>query len=190
MPDSANASFTIAIDAMGGDHGPESAIPGTAFIRRQHPGAKFLLFGDESRINPVLEGHKGLKAVSQVIHTDKMVKNDEKPSAALRASKDTSMRLAIEAVRDGQADAIVSSGNTGALMAMAKMVLKTVPGIHRPAIASVFPSAQGDTIILDLGANVLVDAENLAQFAGSGRCFCQGAQGRSDTDRRPAQCRF
>ena len=158
---------------MGGDHGPESAIPGAAMILKEHPGLRFLIFGDENRIYPLLNRHKDLLAASQVRHTDKIVRNDEKPSAALRASKDTSMRLAIEAVDQGHAQAVVSSGNTGALMAMAKMILKTIPGIHRPAIASVFPTMKTDTIVLDLGANVLVDAENLAQFAVLGAVFAK-----------------
>ena len=158
---------------MGGDHGVESSIPGIAMIHEEQPGIRFLIYGDENRIYPVLNKYKSLLAMCQVFHTDKMVKNDDKPSVALRASKDTSMRLAIEAVEKGQAVAVVSSGNTGALMAMAKMVLKTLPGIHRPAIASVFPSMKGDTIMLDLGANVLVDAENLAQFAVMGAAFAK-----------------
>ncbi len=165
--------ITIAIDAMGGDYGPDSAVPGAALVHKQYPDIHFLIFGDENRIHPVLSRYKSLQEVSQVIHTDKMVRNDEKPSTALRNSKDTSMRMAIEAVKSGEARAIVSSGNTGALMAMAKMILKTVPGIHRPAIASVFPTLKGDTIMLDLGANMLVDAENLVQFAVLGAVFAR-----------------
>lgn len=167
-------TYTIALDAMGGDYGPESAIPGAALVHEHTPHIRFLLFGDEAQIGPLLERHSALKNVSQIIHTDKMVRNDDKPSAALRASKGTSMRMAIDAVQTGQAQAVVSSGNTGALMAMAKIVLKMLPGIHRPAIASVFPTATGsDTVMLDLGANVLVDAENLAQFAVLGAVFAK-----------------
>lgn len=158
---------------MGGDHGAESSIPGIALIHTEFPSIRFLVYGDENRIYPILNKHKSLKAVTQVIHTDKTIKSDDKPSAALRASKDTSMRLAIEAVEKGDAAAVVSSGNTGALMALAKIVLRTLPGIHRPAIASVFPSLKDGTIMLDLGANVLVDAENLAQFAVMGAVFAR-----------------
>lgn len=165
--------ITIAIDAMGGDFGPQSAIPGLARIHKEFPNVRFAIYGDEQQIYPLLNSYKSLVSVSEVIHTAKMVKNDDKPSAALRASKDTSMRLAIESVQQKQAQAVVSSGNTGALMAMAKMVLKTLPGIHRPAIASVFPTMGSSTIVLDLGANVLVDAENLVQFAVLGSAFAR-----------------
>lgn len=164
---------TIALDAMGGDHGVESVVPGAALCLEKNPDLRFLIFGDQGVINPVLERYPALKAASEVIHTDKSVKGIDKPSAALRASKGTSMRLAIEEVEKGRADAVVSAGNTGALMAMAKIVLKSVPGIHRPAIASLWPTDKGSTIVLDLGANVLVDAENLAQFAVMGAVFAK-----------------
>jgi len=164
---------TIALDAMGGDHGVDSVIPGAALCLAEHPDLRFLLFGDRSAIANALKGHDSLRKASEIVHTDLSIKSDEKPSAALRASKGTSMRLAIEAVRDGKAQAIVSAGNTGALMALAKMVLKTVPGIHRPAIASLWPTDRGQSVMLDLGANVLVDAENLAQFAVLGSVFAK-----------------
>jgi len=164
---------TIALDAMGGDHGVDSVIPGAALCLKEQPDLRFLLFGERAAISNALAAHDELRKASEIIHTDLSIKSGEKPSAALRASKGTSMRLAIEAVRDGNAAAIVSAGNTGALMALAKMVLKTVPGIHRPAIASVWPTAKGSSIMLDLGANVLVDAENLAQFAVLGAVFAK-----------------
>lgn len=171
-------SVTLAIDAMGGDFGPESTVPGLAIVQKQFPQAHFLIFGDEARINPLLEQHKALAAVSTVRHTPKMVQNSEKPSAALRSSRDTSMRLAIEAVKTDEAQAVISSGNTGALMAMSKMILKPIAGIHRPAIASVFPTLEGgSTVMLDLGANVLVDAENLVQFAVLGAVFAKTHKG-------------
>lgn len=163
----------VALDAMGGDHGVDSVIPGAALCLESHPKLKFMIFGDEGKIQAVLAKHDALRRVSTVIHTDKYIRSDEKPSAALRASKGSSMRMAIEAVKDGHADAVVSAGNTGALMALAKMVLKPLPGIHRPAIASIFPTMRGQTIMLDLGANVLVDAENLVQFAVLGAVFAK-----------------
>ncbi|MBL4803260.1 MAG: phosphate acyltransferase PlsX [Alphaproteobacteria bacterium] len=166
-------SKTIAIDAMGGDHGPESTIPGAALCLKDHPKLKFMIYGDEARINPLLNKHPDLKKVSIVHHTEKQIRSDEKPSAALRASKGSSMRMAIEAVQEGHADAIVSAGNTGALMALAKMVLKSSADIRRPAIASIFPTLRGRAIMLDLGANVLVDAENLVQFAVLGSVFAK-----------------
>ncbi len=158
---------------MGGDHGVDAVIPGAAQVLKKNPKTKFLIFGDENRIRPVLSRFKALEKAATIHHTDKMVRDDDKPSAALRSGKGSSMRLAIEAVQKGEADAVVSGGNTGALMAMAKIILKTLPGIHRPAIASVFPGIQGQTIMLDLGANVLVDAENLAQFAVLGAVFAK-----------------
>ena len=169
MPD----TKIIALDAMGGDHGVDSVLPGAAMSLAENPDLKFILFGDQSVIRPVLDKYGDLKRASTIHHTDKNIRGDEKPSAALRASKDSSMRLAIEAVKDGQADAVVSAGNTGALMALSKMVLKPLPRIHRPAIASIFPTMRGETIMLDLGANVIVDAENLVQFAVLGSVFAK-----------------
>ncbi|MAI63120.1 MAG: phosphate acyltransferase [Micavibrio sp. TMED27] len=165
--------ITIALDVMGGDHGPDSVLPGAELALARHPGIKFLLFGDEKIINNYLQKKPKLAAVSKVFHAELTIKGDDKPSAALRASKGTSMRLAIEAVKDKKAHVVVSAGNTGALMALAKLILKTVPGIHRPAIASVFPTMDKDTVMLDLGANVLVDSENLVQFAVLGSVFAK-----------------
>ncbi|MGH1398298.1 MAG: phosphate acyltransferase PlsX [Alphaproteobacteria bacterium] len=167
------SQITIALDAMGGDHGVESVIPGAAMCLAQNPDVRFLLFGDQGAIEDMLGPHPDLRAASEIVHTDKKILGHDKPSSALRASKGTSMRMAIEAVQAGEAQAVVSSGNTGALMALAKIVLKSVPGIHRPAIASIFPTINGQTIMLDLGANVLVDAENLAQFAVMGCAFAR-----------------
>lgn len=166
-------NITIAIDTMGGDYGVQSAIPGAALVLEEIRDVRFLLYGDESRILPLLDKYPDLKAVSTIHHTDKHIRSDDKPSNALRQSKGSSMRMAIEAVERGEADAIVSSGNTGALMAVAKIVLKMVPGIHRPAIASVFPTLSSETVMLDLGANVLVDAENLVHFAVLGAVFAK-----------------
>jgi len=167
----------IALDAMGGDIGPAAVIPAANMVAEKNASVHFLIFGDENKVNPILDGFPKLKQVASVFHTEKMIDNDDKPSNALRNGKGSSMRLAIEAVRDGHADAIVSSGNTGALMALAKTVLKTIPGIHRPAICSMFPGTHGRTVMLDLGANVLVDAENLAQFAVMGAVFAKATCG-------------
>ena len=168
-----SGEINIAVDAMGGDFGPEAVIPALNIVLEGRPDVFFLIFGDEKKIKPYLSKFPTLVKQASVIHTDNMIKNDDKPSLALRSSKGTSMRMAIEAVKEGQAMAVVSAGNTGALMAMAKMVLKTVPGIHRPAIASVMPGIKGDSIMLDLGANVLVDGENLVQFAVLGSIFAR-----------------
>ncbi len=158
---------------MGGDFGPESVVPGAALALKARADLHFLIFGDEARIQPLLDRNPALMSASTLIHTDKMIHSDDKPSNILRASKGTSMRLAIESVQTGQALAVVSSGNTGALMALAKLVLKPLHGIHRPALASILPAQGGETVMLDLGANVLVDAESLVQFAVLGAVFAK-----------------
>lgn len=167
----------IALDAMGGDLGPEATIQGAALVLEEREDVSFLIFGDEGKIRPYLSRYPDLQACSKVIHTDKYISNDEKPSIALRKGRESSMRLAINAVAEGQADCVVSSGNTGALMVMAKMVLKCLPGINRPAIASVFPTMKEDTIMLDLGANLACDSEMMVQFAVLGCVYAKAVRG-------------
>lgn len=166
-------SQTIALDAMGGDHGPDVIVPGAAQALREFPGVGFLFFGDRIKIAPVLDKYPALKSVSQIVHTEKKISSSDSVSSAIRASKDSSMRLAIEAVKEGRADSIVSAGNTGALMALSKMILKTLPGIERPAIASMMPNASGSSVMLDLGANLECDAEVLVQFALLGATYAR-----------------
>ncbi len=166
-------SQTIAIDAMGGDFGPDVTVAGAAQALADIPGTKFLFFGDEAKIAPVLNRYPALKAVSGIVHTDKKISSTDKPSTAIRNSKDSSMRLAIEAVKDGKADSVVSAGNTGALMALSKMILKTLPGIERPAIASIMPTMGRPTVMLDLGANLECDANVLVQFAVLGTVYAR-----------------
>lgn len=163
----------LALDAMGGDRAPDMVVAGAALALAQHPNLRFLFFGDEARVRPLLDRHPALASASTLMHTSDIVTNDAKPSVALRAGRQSSMRLAINAVDDGAADAVVSAGNTGALMAMAKFVLKTVPGIDRPAIASIMPTPRRPTVMLDLGANVECDADNLMQFAIMGEVFAR-----------------
>jgi len=159
----------IALDAMGGDVGASVVIPGAAISLTRHPGTEFLLFGDRAKIDAELDKHPALKKVSRVIHTDVAVGMDDKPSQALRRGRKTSsMWLAIEAVKKGEADVAVSAGNTGALMAMARFCLRTLPGIDRPAIAAVWPTARGDSIVLDLGATIGGDARHLVALAVMG----------------------
>ena len=165
--------INIAVDAMGGDFGPSEVIPALSMVLNGRPDVFFLIYGDEAKIIPHLAKYPALKEHTRICHTDIVINNDDKPSSALRSSKGSSMRMAIEAVKEGKAAAIVSSGNTGALMAMSKVVLKTVPGIRRPALASVLPGIKSDTIMLDLGANVLVDGETLVQFAILGAIFAR-----------------
>lgn len=168
---------TIALDAMGGDYGPDVVVPGAAQALSKIPGTKFIFFGDAAKISPVLEKHAALKAVSEIVHTDKKINSSDKPTAAIRGSKDTSMRLAIEAVKEGRAGSVVSAGNTGALMVLSKMILKTLPGIERPAIASLMPNAKGSSVMLDLGANLECDAEVLVQFALLGATYARVVRG-------------
>jgi phosphate acyltransferase len=160
------ASVTIALDAMGGDHGPSVVVPGAAIALVRHPDTRFLIVGDAARIEPELEQHRALAEKSEILHTDVAVAMDAKPSQALRKGRwHSSMWLGLEAVRDGRADATVSAGNTGALMAMAKFCLKTIAGVDRPAIAVIWPTVESECIVLDVGANVGADARQLVEFA-------------------------
>ena len=170
-------TITIALDAMGGAHAPEMVLRGADIALQRQPGLRFLLFGDESGVRPLLARLPRLADVVDLHHTSEMVMDDDKPSVALRAGRQSSMRLAIDAVADGLADGVVSAGNTGALMAMAKNSLKTLPGIDRPAIASFFPTQRGESVMLDLGANVECDADNLVQFALLGDAFARTVLG-------------
>lgn len=169
---------TIALDAMGGDYGPDAVVPAAALALKEFgEGLRFLFFGDEARIRPLIDKLPELASVSEIIHTDQMISSDEKPSVALRTGKESSMRLAIDAVKDGRAQGVVSAGNTGALMALAKLVLRCLPGIQRPAIASVIPTLRGDTAMLDLGANITCDEEMLVQFAVLGAVYARAVRG-------------
>lgn len=162
----------IAIDAMGGDEGVRVMVEGAALARRRHDRFKFLLVGDEVRIKSALENHPNLRAAAEILHADDTISGDDKPSQALRRAKTTSMGLAINAVKSGAAGAAVSAGNTGALMAIAKLALRTMPGIDRPALAALLPTlGDNDVIMLDLGANTDCDARNLVQFAIMGAAY-------------------
>lgn len=162
----------IAIDAMGGDEGVRVMVAGAALARHRHDRFKFLLVGDEAQIKAALDEHPNLRAASDILHTTEIVTGDDKPSQALRKSRNSSMGLAINAVKSGDAAAAVSAGNTGALMAMSKLALRTMPGIDRPALAALLPTL-GDTdlVMLDLGANTECDARNLVQFAVMGAAY-------------------
>ncbi len=170
-------ALTIALDAMGGDAAPGMVVRGADIARERFPEVRFAMFGRKADIAPLLERKRRLKEVTTLHHTDDVVSSEEKPSVALRSGRQSSMRLAINAVQEGEADCVVSAGNTGALMAMAKFVLKTLPGINRPAIASFFPTMRGESVMLDLGANVSCDAENLVDFAVMGNAFARSVLG-------------
>ncbi len=168
----------IAIDAMGGDVGVRVMMAGAALARHRHDRLKFLLVGDEVRIKAALDSHPNLRAASEILHTDEVVTGDDKPSQALRKSKNSSMGLAIQAVKSGDCGAALSSGNTGALMAMSKLALRTMPGIDRPALAALLPTlGSNDLVMLDLGANTECDANNLIQFAIMGAAYARTALG-------------
>ena len=162
----------IAVDAMGGDEGVRTMVSGAALARRRHDRFKFLLVGDGARIERALEAHPNMREASEILHCDDVVGGEERPTQALRRAKTTSMGLAIQAVKNGDAGAAVSAGNTGALMAMSKLALRTMPGIDRPALAALMPSlGEHDTVMLDLGANTECDARNLVQFAIMGAAY-------------------
>jgi len=170
------AAFVLAIDAMGGDRAPEMVVEGLAIAAERHPGARFLLVGDEARIEPLLRRHKRAASVCTIRHAPDVIGDEMKPTAALR-SRRASMRVAIDAVAAGEAAGIVSAGNTGALLALSKIIIKSLPGIDRPAMAAIGPSARGDVVMLDLGANVYCDARNLVEFAVMGDMFARTVLG-------------
>lgn len=162
----------IAIDAMGGDEGVRVMVAGAALALERHPHLRFLLIGNEAEIAEALRARPLLAAAAEIRHTDIVVGGADKPSQALRTGRGSSMALAVDAVKAGAAGAAVSAGNTGALMAMAKLSLRTMPGIDRPALAALLPSlGENDIVMLDLGANTECDARNLVQFAIMGAAY-------------------
>src|ERR1051326_1919681 len=157
-------SISIALDAMGGDHAPDMVINGAALAARKDPHLAFHIFGDEARLRPLVSRHGALES-ARIHHTPDTVANDTKPSVALRQGRRSSMRLAIDSVKEGATQGMVSAGNTGALMAISKFVLGLLPGIDRPAITSVLPTMNARCVMLDLGANLECAPDNLVQFA-------------------------
>jgi glycerol-3-phosphate acyltransferase PlsX len=168
--------FTLAVDAMGGDHAPDIVVEGVDIAIERHPAARFLLVGDEARLAALLRRYTRATAACTVRHAPDVIGDDVKPSAAVRM-RGASMRVAIDAVAAGEASGVVSAGNTGALLALAKIVVKTMPGIDRPAMAAIGPSARGDVVLLDLGANVVCDSRNLVEFAVMGDVFARTVLG-------------
>jgi len=159
----------IALDAMGGDHGPAVVVAGAELALARHPESEFLFFGNTSLIEPLVAARPALKAASRIVHTEVAVRMEDKPSQALRyGRRRSSMWLAIDAVKRREADVAVSAGNTGALMAMSKFELKTLAGIERPAIAALWPTLRGESIVLDVGASIGADAEHLVDLAVMG----------------------
>lgn len=171
-----NSNLVISIDAMGGDNSPRVVIEGLALTAKKNPDARFILFGNETKILEYLNNYPELKKICEVRHSTEVVNNDDKPSQVIR-NRNTSMYMAIDAVKKGEAQAVVSAGNTGALMAISKLVLKTIQRIHRPAIVSIMPHLDGKYVMLDLGANTECDAINLVEFAIMGDIFARHALG-------------
>lgn len=169
--------FSLAIDGMGGDNAPEMVLDGLELAAERHPQARFLLVGDEARLGALLARRRRAAAACALRHAPDVISSEMKPTTALRQGRQSSMRIAIDAVAAGEAAGVVSAGNTGALMALAKIVIKTMPEIDRPALAAIAPSARGDVVMLDLGANVQCDSRNLVEFAVMGDSFARAVLG-------------
>ncbi|PPC85317.1 MAG: phosphate acyltransferase [Hyphomicrobium sp.] len=163
----------IALDAMGGDHGPEVVVPGAALSLERQPSLNFIFYGNSARIETALAHHPALLKASRVVHTDHVIAMDEKPSQALRRGKGSSMWLPLEAVKTGEAHAAVSAGNTGALMAISKILLRPIAGIERPAIAALWPTIHSECIVLDVGANIGATAQQLTDFSLMGAAMAR-----------------
>src|SRR5882757_11497695 len=170
MPD----RVRIAIDAMGGDHGASVLLPGAEISLIRHPDIEYLLFGNSEIVEPLLDRLPKLKAKSKFVHTEISIRMDDKPSQALRYGRwKSSMWLAIDAVKKGDADVVVSAGNTGALMAMSRFNLKMIEGIERPAIAAIWPTLKGESVVLDVGASIGADAAHLVNLAAMGSAMAR-----------------
>jgi len=164
---------TLALDAMGGDFGPEVIVPGAAISLVRPPALSSILYGDEARIDAELAKQPALRDRARVVHTPLVVAMHDKPSQALRRGKGTSMWLALEAVKNGEAHAAISGGNTGALMAMGKLILRPIAGIERPAMAALWPTITSECIVLDVGANIGATARQLTDFALMGAAMAR-----------------
>lgn len=169
--------ITLSIDAMGGDAAPAVVMDGITEARARYPSVKYLVFGRSEEIKPYLDASPNLASCCEIRHTDDVVTGEQKVSQAIRQGRGSSMGKAIAAVKEGQAHGVVSAGNTGALMAMSKLSMRTLPGIDRPAICSLFPTQTGETVMLDLGANAQCDVRNLVEFAIMGACFARAMTG-------------
>jgi glycerol-3-phosphate acyltransferase PlsX len=167
------APTTLALDAMGGDHGPEVVIPGAAQVLDRHPDLRFVLCGDQARIEAAMAAFPELAKASRIAHTALAISMDDKPSQALRRGKGTSMWLALEAVKSGEAAAAISAGNTGALMAISRLILRPIEGIERPALAAQWPTIHRPSIVLDVGSNIGATARQLIEFALMGAAMAR-----------------
>lgn len=162
---------------MGGDVGPEVVLAGAELARERYPDLLFRIYGQEDRVRAALANAPRVAAEAEIVHVDGVVLGTDKPSQAIRRARTTSMGLAVDSVKKGQCSAAVSAGNTGALMAMAKLALRTMDGVDRPALVALMPTLKADSVVLDLGANTECDAENLVQFAVMGAAFARTVLG-------------
>jgi glycerol-3-phosphate acyltransferase PlsX len=167
----------LALDGMGGDRAPDVVVNGADIARERYPGTTFLLFGDPAKLKPLVDKRKGLAQVLEIVPAEDAVLAEDKPSFALRRRRKSSMWLACEAAGQGRADSVVSAGNTGALLAISMFAMRMLEGADRPALSSFIPTARGESVMLDLGANIECDADNLAQFAVMGSVFAQVLMG-------------
>jgi len=170
MPD----KVRIALDAMGGDHGAAVVLPGAELSLVRHPDSEFILVGDRAVMDPLLAKLPRLAAAARLIHTDVAIRMDDKPSQALRHGRwKSSMWLTLDAVKKGEADLAVSAGNTGALMAMSRFSLKMLEGIERPALAALWPTLRGESVVLDVGASIGADETHLINLAAMGSAMAR-----------------
>lgn len=170
-------TLTVSIDAMGGDAGPGIVVAAVARAVVRHPTVRFLLHGDEAELKPLMAKRPKLAASTEIRHSPDRVRMEEKPSQALRRGRNTSMWHAIESVAKKEADVVVSAGNTGALMAMSMVQLRVLENIDRPAIAALWPTKRGQSVVLDVGANIGTDADQLVDFAVMGEAFARAVLG-------------
>ena len=174
--ENANKEITVAIDAMGGDNGAEVVVDGVARAFARGLKANILFVGDREKLGPLVENHRGIKS-AEIRHASNVVAMTDKPMHVVRRGHDTSMWAAVDAVKSGDADAVVSCGNTGALMAVALFQLKKIEGVDRPAVTALWPTLRGRTVVLDVGANVEADEKQLVQFAIMGEAFFRALMG-------------
>tara|TARA_R110002096_G_scaffold168615_2_gene339547 strand:+ start:182 stop:1216 length:1035 start_codon:yes stop_codon:yes gene_type:complete len=167
----------LSIDAMGGDAAPGVVVDGVAILLAERPDIAVLLHGDETVLAPLVAAHPALSGRCQLVHSDSVITSDMKPSQALRRGKGSSMWNAVEAVKNGEAGAAVSAGNTGALMAISMLILRKMDGVHRPAMTALWPTMRGRTVVLDVGANLEADAAQLVSFAIMGEAYARAALG-------------
>ena len=170
-------NLTVSIDAMGGDAGPGVVMAALSRSVVRHPAVNFIVHGDEAILKPQLARRAALAGRVEICHADERVRMEDKPSQAVRRGRNTSMWRAIESVAKGEAQVVISAGNTGALMAMSMVQLRTIEGIDRPAIAALWPTKRGQSVMLDCGANVECDAKQLVDFAVMGEAFARAVLG-------------